>query len=126
MTKNNLKEMIKLLGRKMYLAYLSIHFLALFSVTTLLLYLFFPEKLKDATTFITTVVGAFTSIILGAIGANYLISRTNSYGNQDSTTQDLTSLKTEEELLNEEGNLQAFKRSNTGNSNLMIPDNPDN
>ena len=87
MTLKNFSERIKLLGRKMYLAHTSIRFLMFFSVLVLVAYLFFPEKMTNTVAFVTAVVSAFTSIILAAIGANYMI--TKKFDEPENKTQDL-------------------------------------
>jgi hypothetical protein len=72
---NNLKDTIKVFGRKMYLAYFAIRYLMVFTLLAFLAYLIFPDRMKDALGFITTTVSAFTSIVLAAIGANWLVSK---------------------------------------------------
>lgn len=85
-TMKNFTDKIKLLGRKMYLAYTSIRFLMFFSVIVLIAYLIFPDKMRETVAFVTAIVSAFTSIILAAIGANYMI--TKKYEHTDTQTQD--------------------------------------
>jgi len=89
--KKSLESIIKILGRKMYLAYFSLRFLSLFIILVLIFYLIYPDRMKETIAFVTAVISSFTSIILGAIGANYLISKsyTGNKNNESNITQDL-------------------------------------